>query len=111
MMQGVHSLCFELKHLVYINRAIARQSKLQRKQCTFLARFPREPLVLDSGHACHLRYLVFQGDLLAPFRAYSRGATVSKTTQSSPQHLYESASKIKVCTGYSIFNRLYFQLV
>ena len=31
-------------------------------------------------HACHLCYLVFQGDLLAPFRACFHGATVSKTS-------------------------------
>ena len=44
------------------------------------------PSVLESAHACHLRYdLVFQGDLPAPFRACSRGATISETTKSGPQ--------------------------
>ena len=34
--------------------------------------------MLESSHACHLRfYLVFQGDLLAPFKACSHGATYS----------------------------------
>ena len=64
----------------------AMQSTLQRIQCIYQAWFLWEPSVLESGHACHLRfYLVFQGDLLAPFRACSRGATVSETTQSGPQ--------------------------
>ena len=64
-----------------------KQSKLQRIQRTFQAWFPQEPSVLESGHACYLHfYLVFQGDLLAPFRACSHGATVSETTQSGPQH-------------------------
>ena len=31
--------------------------------------------------------LVFQGDLLAPFRACSRGAEISETTQSGPQQV------------------------
>ena len=39
------------------------------------------------GHACHLCYLVFQGDLLVPFRACSHGAVVLETTQSGPQQL------------------------
>ena len=64
----------------------AKQSKLQRIQCIFQAWF-LEPSVLELVHVCHLRYLVFQGELLAPFRACSHGTTVSKTTQSCPQQM------------------------
>ena len=63
----------------------AKQSRLQRIQCIYQVWFPCEPLVLESGHVCHLRYLVFQGDLLVPFRACCHGAVVLETTQSGPQ--------------------------
>ena len=46
--------------------------------------------MLESGHVCHLRYLVFQGDLLAPFRASCRAA-IFETTQSGPQQKKEYA--------------------
>ena len=42
--------------------------------------------MLELGHVCHPCYMVLQGDLLAPFRACSHGATISETTQSCPQH-------------------------
>ena len=47
---------------------------------------PTGPSVLELSHAGHLRYdLVFQGDLLAHFRACSHGATISETTPSGAQ--------------------------
>ena len=53
-----------------------------------LGLIPMGPSVLELSHACHLRHdLVFQGDLPAPFRACSCGATISETTQSDPQHI------------------------
>ena len=48
-------------------------------------------MALESGLVCHLRfYLLFQGDLLAPFRACSGGAAILDTTQSGPQHTFGS---------------------
>ena len=71
---------------VILTGFVAEQSRLQRTKMYLSGLIPMGPSVLESSHACHLRYdLVFQGDLLAPFRACSRGATVSKTTQSGPQ--------------------------
>ena len=49
--------------------------------------------MLESGHVCHLHYLLFQGDLLVSFRACSGGATVSETTQSGPQHYIVSVGQ------------------
>ena len=46
---------------------------------------PRGTLGVRVGSCCHLCYLVFQGDLLVPFRACSHGAVVLETTQSGPQ--------------------------
>ena len=74
---------------VILTGLIAEQSQLQRTKIYISGLIPTGPSVLESSHDCHLRYdLVFQGDLLAPFRACFRRATVSKTIQSSPQHLY-----------------------
>ena len=74
---------------------IAGQSWLQRTNKYISGLIPMGPLVLESSHACHLHYdLVLQGDLLAPFRACSLRATISKTIQSSPQHAGSGVSQV-----------------
>ena len=79
----------ELKHPVYITRAIQDKAEQASKDTIYQAWFPWEPAMLEWSHACHLRfYLVFQGDLLVPFRACSHGAVVSETTQCGPKHLF-----------------------
>ena len=73
---------------VILTGLIAEQSQLERTKMNISGLIPRGPLVLESSHACHLRYdLVFQGDLLAPFRACSSGSTIPETTPSGPQYL------------------------
>ena len=84
-----------------------KQSKLQRIHCIYQAWFPREPLVLESSHACYLCfYLVFQGDLPAPFRVCSHWATVSETTQSSPPHGNKMNIKKIFCFEKNKFGQL-----
>ena len=63
----------------------------------------REALVLVSGRACHLRFLVFQGDLLVSFKACSHGAAISETTQSGPQH---GVAFVNFLLQYNILNSL-----
>ena len=87
MRQGVHSLCFEFKHLVYTNRAIQSKASFKGYNVYFRPDFPWEPSVLVSGHACHLHSQLSGQDLQASLKASSHGATVSDTTQSGPQPL------------------------
>ena len=80
----------------------AKQSKLQRIQCIYQAWFPWEPLVLESGHVCYLCYLIFQGDLLAPFRDWSLGAAISETTEWSPTIWGQQEQNSRKITAWSI---------
>ena len=84
MMQGVHSLFFELNCLVYINRAVPKQNKLYRVQCIYQAWFPMG--TLGVGCACHLHSWLSSENYRPLSRSHLHGATVSDTTQSSSQH-------------------------
>ena len=90
-------------HFISTEPYKAKQSKLQRIQC-IQAWFPQEPWALESGHVCHLHYVVFQEDLLAPFRAYPWGAAISETTQNSPQQF--AINTLGYCEPFLIFRAL-----
>ena len=85
-----------------------KQSKIQRIKCTFDAWFSWEPSVLVLGRAGHLHYPVFQGDLLAPFRACSCRAAISETTKSGPRQgfagfSFSSLLSLKLDCSFEIF--------
>ena len=97
--QGVHSLCFEFKHLVYINRAIARQIQLQRIQCTFQAWFPTGTLGDSVGSCLPPGFPGCAGRLASLFQGLlSWGYSLRNHTEWSPkQKVLSKLSLNKYC--------------
>ena len=78
---------FELKHLVYTNNAITKQSKPQRIQCILQAWFPTGTMGASIGSCLPPAFLAVPSSLTGLFQGLIVWGYSLQTTQSGPQHL------------------------